>query len=45
MWPGMRSPSLPEPGVIKVAWVLTTFYLGPIGAAFYILADKEPRPG
>jgi hypothetical protein len=37
--------NLPEPGVIKAAWVLTTFYLGPIGAAFYILADKEPRPG
>jgi hypothetical protein len=36
---------LPEPGVIKVAWVLTTLYLGPVGAAFYILADKEPRPG
>jgi hypothetical protein len=37
--------NLPEPGVIKAAWVLTTLYLGPIGAAFYILADKEPRPG
>ena len=37
--------SLPEPGVIKWAWVLTTLYLGPVGAAFYILADKEPRPG
>ncbi|MFN8593247.1 MAG: DUF4396 domain-containing protein [Thermomicrobiales bacterium] len=36
---------LPEPGVIKWAWVLTTFYLGPIAAAFYVLADKEPRPG
>ncbi len=36
---------LPEPGVIKWAWVLTTLYLGPVGAAFYILADKEPRPG
>lgn len=36
---------LPEPGVIKWAWVLTTLYLGPIGAAFYILTDKEPRPG
>ena len=44
-WPGTPSPSLPEPGVIKWAWVLTTLYLGPIGAAFYILADKEPRPG
>ena len=37
--------NLPEPGVIKWAWVLTTLYLGPFGAAFYILADKEPRPG
>ncbi len=36
---------LPEPGVIKWAWVLTTLYLGPVGAAFYILTDKEPRPG
>jgi hypothetical protein len=36
---------LPEPGVIKAAWLLTTLYLGPVGAAFYILADKEPRPG
>jgi hypothetical protein len=36
---------LPEPGVIKWAWVLTTLYLGPVGAAFYVLADKEPRPG
>lgn len=36
---------LPEPAVIKWAWVLTTLYLGPVGAAFYILADKEPRPG
>jgi hypothetical protein len=25
--------------------VLTTLYLGPVGAAFYILADKELRPG
>jgi manganese oxidase len=42
-WDGFTR--LPEPGVIKWAWVLTTLYLGPIGAAFYILADKEPRPG
>jgi manganese oxidase len=42
-WDGFRR--LPEPGVIKWAWVLTTLYLGPIGAAFYILADKEPHPG
>jgi len=36
---------LPEPGVIQWAWVLTAFYLGPIAAIFYILADKEPSPG
>lgn len=36
---------LPEPGVIKWAWVLTTLYLGPAGAALYVLTDKEPRPG
>lgn len=36
---------LPEPGVIKWAWVLTSFYLGPVAAIFYILADKEPNPG
>jgi hypothetical protein len=42
-WDAFRK--LPEPGVIKWAWVLTTLYLGPVGAAFYILADKEPRLG
>jgi len=42
-WDAFRH--LPEPGVIKWAWVLTTLYLGPVGAAFYVLADKEPRPG
>ena len=42
-WDAFRK--LPEPGVIKWAWVLTTLYLGPVGAAFYVLADKEPRPG
>src|SRR3954454_13607746 len=36
---------LPEPSVIKWAWVLTTLYLGPVAAVFYVLADKEPRPG
>ncbi len=36
---------LPEPGVIKWAWVLTSLYLGPIAAIFYILVDKEPNPG
>jgi hypothetical protein len=36
---------LPEPGVIRWAWVLTTFYLGPVGAIFYVLVDREPKPG
>lgn len=36
---------LPEPGVIRWAWVLTTFYLGPVGAICYVLVDREPRPG
>jgi hypothetical protein len=36
---------LPEPTVIKWAWVLTTLYLGPVAAVFYVLADKEPHPG
>ena len=36
---------LPEPGVIRWAWVLTTFYLGPIGAIFYVLVDREPQQG
>ncbi len=35
----------PENTVIKWAWVLTTLYTGPVALAFYILADKEPRPG
>jgi manganese oxidase len=35
----------PENTVIKWAWVLTSLYTGPIALAFYILADKEPRPG
>jgi len=35
----------PENTVIKWAWVLTALYTGPIALAFYILADKEPRPG
>jgi hypothetical protein len=42
-WDSFRK--LPEPGVIKWAWVLTSFYLGPVAAVFYILADKEPQPG
>ena len=35
----------PENTVIKWAWVLTTLYMGPVAVAFYVLADKEPRPG
>jgi len=35
----------PENTVIKWAWVLTSLYMGPIAAALYVLADKEPRPG
>jgi hypothetical protein len=35
----------PENTVIKWAWVLTALYTGPVALAFYILADKEPRPG
>ena len=35
----------PEPAVMKWGFILVTLYLGPVGAALYILADKEPRPG
>ncbi len=35
----------PENAVIKWAWVLTALYTGPVALVFYILADKEPRPG
>jgi manganese oxidase len=35
----------PENAVIKWAWVLTALYTGPVALAFYVLADKEPRPG
>ena len=35
----------PENPVIKWAWLLTTLCMGPIAVAFYVLADKEPRPG
>lgn len=37
--------STPENTVIKWAWVLTALYMGPIAAALYVLADKEPYPG
>ena len=35
----------PETTVMRWGWVLVTLYMGPVGAALYILADKEPRPG
>ena len=33
---------LPEPGVIRWAWALTTCYLGPVGAICYVLVDRKP---
>jgi hypothetical protein len=35
----------PELTVMKWGWVLVTLYIGPIGAAIYILSCKEPAPG
>jgi hypothetical protein len=35
----------PENTVIKWAWVLTALYTGPVALSFYVLSDKEPRPG
>ncbi len=35
----------PEPTIMKWGWVLVTLYMGPVAAALYIMADKEPRPG
>jgi hypothetical protein len=35
----------PEPVVMRWAWVLVTLYMGPFGAALYVLTDKEPAPG
>src|SRR5258705_910227 len=35
----------PEPVVMKWGFILVTLYMGPIGLLFYVLADKEPRPG
>jgi manganese oxidase len=35
----------PEETVMKWGWVLITLYMGPIGLALYVLADKEPAPG
>jgi hypothetical protein len=35
----------PELTVMKWGWVLVTLYIGPIGAALYVLSCKEPAPG
>lgn len=35
----------PELTVMKWGWILVTLYIGPIGAALYVLSCKEPRPG
>jgi manganese oxidase len=35
----------PEPAVMKWGFILVTLYTGPLGLLFYVLADKEPRPG
>lgn len=35
----------PEPAVMRAGWVLITMYMGPVGAALYVLSDKEPAPG
>ncbi|MFE3638024.1 DUF4396 domain-containing protein [Streptomyces sp. NPDC059168] len=35
----------PELTVMKWGWVLVTLYIGPVGAAIYVLSCKEPRPG
>lgn len=32
-------------GMMKVAWVLITLYLGPIGVWLYITSCREPAPG
>jgi hypothetical protein len=35
----------PELTVMKWGWVLVTLYVGPVGAALYVLSCKEPKPG
>ncbi|GAC1639434.1 MAG: hypothetical protein NVS4B8_06270 [Herpetosiphon sp.] len=35
----------PEMTVMKWGWVLVTCYIGPVGAALYILSCQEPGPG
>ena len=34
----------PELTVMKWGWVLVTLYIGPVGAALYVLSCKEPAP-
>ncbi|UOF92304.1 DUF4396 domain-containing protein [Fodinisporobacter ferrooxydans] len=31
--------------MMKVAWILITFYLGPIGLIIYVTSCREPEPG
>ena len=35
----------PSMNVMKVAWVLITLYLGPIGLFMYLLSCRQPMPG
>jgi hypothetical protein len=35
----------PELTVMKWGWLLVTLYIGPVGAALYVLSCKEPVPG
>jgi hypothetical protein len=35
----------PELTVMRWGWVLVTLYIGPVGAALYVLSCKEPAPG
>jgi hypothetical protein len=35
----------PEETVMRWGWTLITLYMGPVGAALYVMSDKEPRPG
>lgn len=35
----------PELKVMKLGWVLSTFFLGPLGLFLYVVACKEPAPG
>lgn len=35
----------PELKVMKLGWILSTLFLGPIGLFLYVMACKEPAPG